>query len=76
MMECINRNRTRAIVEEYDEQVSLLLILMKMFKHLNLQCATTPTNATSNIDDSLWGVETSIKKANIFFVKIEMSLYQ
>jgi hypothetical protein len=49
---------------------------MKVLNHLNLQCVATPTYATSNIDDSLWGVETSIKKANIFLVKIEMSLYQ
>ncbi len=76
MMEYINRNRTRAIVEEYDEQVSLLSLLMKVLKHLNLQCVATPAYATSNIDDSLWGVETSIKKANIFLVKIEMPLYQ
>lgn len=76
MMEYINRNKARVTIEEYDEQVSLLLILMKLFKHLNLQCVTTPTYATSNIDDSLWGVKTSIKKANIFLVKIEMSLYR
>ncbi len=69
MMEYINRNRTRAIVEEYDEQVSILPLLMKVLKHLNLQRVATLTYATSNIDDSLWGVETSIKKANI------MSLY-
>jgi hypothetical protein len=74
-MEYINRNRTRAIVEEYDEQVSLLPLLMKELKHLNLQCVATFTYATSNIDDSLWGVETSVKKANIFLGKIVMSLY-
>ncbi len=76
MMEYINRKRTRVIVEEYDEQVILLTLLMKVLKHLNLQCVVTLSRATSNIDDSLWGVEPSILKANIFFVKIEMSLYQ
>jgi hypothetical protein len=73
-MECVYRERTKEVGEEYDEHV-LIPLLMKVFKHLNPRSKTSLTFLAFSIDDSLWGVGTSTKEINIFLMKIELSLY-
>jgi hypothetical protein len=73
-MGCVYRERMKEVGEKYDEHV-LIPLLMKVFKHLNLRSKTSLTFLASSIDDSLWGVGTSIEKTNIFLMKIELSFY-
>jgi len=50
---------------------------MEVVKHPNLKCVASSTPLASIIDDSLWGfIQASTKEANLFVVKIELSLYQ
>lgn len=73
-MECVYRERMKEVGEKYDEHV-LILLLMKVFKHLNPRSKTSLTFLASSIDDSLWGIGTSIEETNILLMKIELSLY-
>ncbi len=66
VMEYANRDRTKNVIEKYDEQV-LMPFLMKIAKHLNSQCAKNHMiSLTFVIHDSLWGVEVSAKESNLF----------
>jgi hypothetical protein len=50
-MEYANKEKTMEVVEEDDPQV-LVLLLMKVSKHLNLGIIEDPLPLTSNFDDS------------------------
>ncbi len=59
-MEYVGENKTKIVVEKFDKHFFIPL-LMKVFKHLNLESKPNPTLSTSSIDDSLWGVGASIE---------------
>jgi hypothetical protein len=64
-MECVYRERTKEVGEEYDEHV-LIPLLMKVFKHLNPRSKNSLTFLAFNIYDSLWGVGTPLRKSISF----------
>jgi hypothetical protein len=69
VMEYANKDKTKNIIEKYDEQV-LVPFLMKIAKHLKSQCAKSlMISLTFVIHDSLWRVEVSPKEANLSWVK-------
>jgi hypothetical protein len=69
------QRQNKGCCKKYDEQV-LVLLLVNVAKHLNLQSTTSFTVLpTSVIDDSLWGMEVTIEKTNLSLVKSKLSLY-
>jgi len=47
-MECISKDKTRAIVEMYHEQV-IMSLLLNVANHLNCQCVPSPTSLAYHI---------------------------
>jgi hypothetical protein len=67
-MEYVNRDKTKNVIEKYDEQIPVPF-LMKIAKHLNSQCAKSlMISLTFVIPDFLWGVEVSPKESNLSLV--------
>jgi len=57
-MEYVDRDKVTTIVEKFDQQV-LMPLLVVVSKHLNLRKVENLFPSTTVIDDFLWGVVTS-----------------
>lgn len=72
-MEYMGRDKTLIVVEEYDKQV-IVPLLVKVSKYLNLGHEESPPPLALSNDDYLWGVVTFIKEASLSLVKMELIL--
>ncbi len=69
VMEYANTDRTKNVIKKYDEQI-VVPFLMKIAKHPISQCAKSlMIFLTFVLHVSLWGVEVSLKEANLSLVK-------
>jgi len=73
-MEYVSMDTTTTIVEEYDHQV-LMPLLVVVSKHLNLGNVENLLPLAAIANDSLWGVVTFIGKVSLYLVKSKLSLY-
>jgi hypothetical protein len=73
-MEYVGKDKTTTIVEEYDHQV-LVPLLVVVSKHLNLGNVENLPRLTTIANDSLWGVVAFIGKVSLYLVKSKLSLY-
>ncbi len=71
----MGRDKTLIVVEEYDKQVTVPL-LVKVSKYLNLGHEESPPPLALKNDDYLWGVATFIKEASLSLVKMELILWK
>jgi hypothetical protein len=72
-MEYVGRGKSLIVVEEYDKQV-IVLLLVKVSRYLNLGHEESLTPLALSNDDYSWGVATFIKEASLFLVKMELIL--
>jgi hypothetical protein len=70
-MEYVGKDKTLIVVEEYDKQVILPLVV-KVSKYLNLGHEESPPPLALRNDDYLWEVVTFIKEARLSLVKMEL----
>jgi hypothetical protein len=73
--EICRQKQNKGCCRKYNKQV-LVLLLVNVAKHLNLQSITSlMVFLAFVIDNSLWGMEASNKETNLSLVKSELSLY-
>jgi hypothetical protein len=74
-MEYVGKDKVATIVEKYDQQV-LMFLLVVVSKHLNPRNVENLPPSTTIVDDSLWGVViASIEKISLLLVKSIFFLY-
>lgn len=70
-MEYVGKDKTLIVVEEYDKQVIVPLVV-KVSEYLNLGHEESPPPLALSNDDYLWGVATFIKEARLSLVKMKL----
>jgi hypothetical protein len=69
--ERVSKDKIATIVEKYDHQVLMPLLVM-VSKHLNLGNVENLPPLIAITNDSVWGVSTSIRKVSLSLVKLEL----
>jgi hypothetical protein len=72
IMEYVGMDKTTTIVEKYDHQV-LMSLLVVVSKHLNLGNVENLPPLAAIANDSLWGVATSIGNGSLYVAKSKLS---